>query len=153
MSREALRLALAERGYRAELKQLDVEDNHSLRIFPGLTLSLSHTPAAGAAIIADKVTYRSVGVDIESPSRKVKDSIIQRISHPDDGSFLPIELWCLKEACFKALMNSGEFPRPIEFSSIQVRAGAWAHSPSGLCGKLEVRLAEGLVLAEAYLEN
>ena len=117
------------------------------------TLSLSHTSECGAAMIADRKFFRSVGIDIEREDRVVKDFIRERITHKDDTNFRNIEIWCLKEAVFKALMNTEKFEKPLEFSSICIGKDSWSHSPSGLEGKWEVETIKPVVVARAFLQN
>lgn len=153
LSRMALRDALSDVGESAIPQDLILEGYSKLKSFPSLTVSLSHTKDIGAALIADKQTYRSVGIDIEQEARLVKDLVAQRIAHPKDLKLRNIEIWCLKEAVFKALMNSGEFEQTVKFSSIQIKERKWAHSPSGLEGEWELDLINSIVMARAYLRN
>ncbi|HXH30601.1 MAG TPA: 4'-phosphopantetheinyl transferase superfamily protein [Bacteriovoracaceae bacterium] len=151
LSREALRIALESQGHTPTISDLNVLQHRSLARFTDLTLSLSHTPLVGAAVIADKGTHPAVGIDVEARSRRVKDTIIERISHPRDEKFTGLELWCLKEATFKALMNTGRFERPVEFSSLEIRKDDWLHSPSGTTGRWELRPSTEYVVGLAYL--
>lgn len=153
LSREALFNALKEAHINANISDLTLEGYSTLPRFPQFTISLSHTKECGAALIADRQTFRSVGIDIEQEERVVKDSIAERVSNPHDTSLRNIELWCLKEAAFKALMNSGEFEKPVEFSSIEIGKGTWSHSPSGLKGEWELEMIKPFVIAKAFLRN
>lgn len=153
LSRMALLHALSDIGLSATPQDLILQDYSKLKAFPHLTVSLSHTKDRGAALIADQLTYRSIGIDIEQEARLVKDAVAQRIAHPEDLKLRNIEIWCLKEAVFKTLMNSGEFERPVEFSSIRIEEKKWSHSPSGLEGEWELDLINSIVMARAYLKN
>ena len=153
LSRMALLRALSDMGQAASPQDLVLENYSKLKAFPHLTVSLSHTKDKGAALIADQHTYRSVGIDIEQEARLVKDLVAQRIAHPKDLKLRNIEIWCLKEAVFKALMNSGEFEQNVKFSSIQIEDKKWSHSPSGLKGEWEIDLINSIVIARAYLKN
>lgn len=154
LAREALRKCLKEGGWEVSPDKLKLQNYSTLAGFPDLTLSLSDSRDCGAAILAKRQDFRSVGIDIEHEERVVKDSIMARIGHPDDQKTLrKIELWCLKEAVFKALMNSGEFQKPVEFSSIRIEDHTWSHPPSGLSGTWESEKSEGLVIARAFLES
>ena len=104
-------------------------------------------------MLADRIFFRSVGIDIEREDRVVKDSIRERIAHKDDANFRNIEQWCLKEAAFKALMNTEQFEKPVEFSSICIGKESWSHSPSGLKGKWEMETIKLFVVARAFLQN
>lgn len=152
-SREALRECLKVMHLNPEINQLRLSDYSTLTNYPQFTVSLSHTKDSGAALVGDRNTFRSLGIDIEQEERVVKDMIIERITHPDDLRLRNIELWCLKEAAFKALMNTGHFEKPVEFSSIHIGDKNWSHSPSGFKGEWELELVRPYVVARAYLKN
>lgn len=154
LAREALKNCLKDSGRNVSPAQLKLKNYSTLQDFPDLTLSLSDSRDCGAAMIAKRQDFRSVGIDIEHEERQVKENILARVSHPDDQRTLrKIELWCLKEAVFKALMNSGCFEKPVEFSSIRIGDKSWFHAPSGLHGTWEIDLSDGIVIARAFLEN
>jgi len=151
LSRQALIFALKEQGLEISAGALQLVTHSEIRDLDQFTISLSHTKIAGAALVADRTNFRSVGIDIEQEERIVKDSIRDRIAHPADKNLRNIELWCLKEAAFKALMNTGSFDRPLEFSSICIGEKKWTHSPSGLEGEWELDLVKPFVIAKAFL--
>lgn len=154
LSREALRVSLKEAGKEVAISMLMLKDYSGIRGVPEYTLSLSHSKDCGAALVAPGCIYRSVGIDIEHTERTVKKSIIERVGHPEDlGSLRNIELWALKEAVFKALMNSGSFEKHPEFSSIKIGKDFWSHPPSGLRGDWELKLSDDMVTALAFLKN
>lgn len=152
LAREALKEALKAFGKDLSPSLLGLENYHQLKSFPEFTLSLSHSKELGAAILADRKDCLSVGIDIESELREVKDSIWTRVSHPHDVSLRKIELWCLKEAAFKALMNTDKFPLPIEFSSIEIQNQGFSHSPSGISGEWELHQEHGHIIAVASVK-
>lgn len=153
LSRDALKNALKEYGLDITPGALKLKDYSGIEAFPQFTISLSHTKDCGAALVADRKTFRSVGVDIEHEARVVKDSIRERIAHEQDENLRNIEIWCLKEAAFKALMNTQQFEKPLEFSSIRLGKNKWFHSPSGLSGEWELEVIRPYVVAKAFLEN
>jgi phosphopantetheinyl transferase (holo-ACP synthase) len=153
LSRAALKECLIECGISLTISELTLREFHQIEGHPQFTISLSHSKDCGAALVADKNIYRSVGIDIESEDRVVKESIRERVSHPKDIALRNIELWCLKEAAFKALMNTGLFEKPIEFSSIIIKEGQWSHSPSALTGEWELDFIKPYVVARTYLKN
>ena len=152
-SREALLQGMSDFGIQLKVQELKLEGFYRLIGYPDFTLSLSHSKEAGAVLIAKTAEFLSVGIDIEDEKRIVKDTVLARISHPHDVSLRKIELWCLKEAAFKALMNSQKFQLPEEFSSIEIGNRYWSHSPSGLKGEWELDIQDGLVVAKAFLKN
>ncbi len=150
LSREALRLCLEARGVLASPKSLTLRSFDELDHYPAFTLSLTHTAACGAAIIADRQTHRAVGIDVEHDERVVKETIRERIAHPADVSLPNIELWCLKEAVFKVLMNARASDLPVEFSSIQIGPQHWIHAQSGSEGFWELDRLRPYVVARAW---
>jgi phosphopantetheinyl transferase (holo-ACP synthase) len=153
LAREALKSCFSNRGLELEISELQLEKFSKVLGFPELTISLSHTKDAGAALVEDAKVYRSVGIDIEQENRPVKDSIIQRVAHPEDERLRNIELWCLKEAVFKVLMNTGLFEKNVEFASIKIGKDHWLHSPTKLQGEWSCEMVNSFVLARAYLKN
>ena len=153
LARQALQNCLTEVGVSVSPKGLNLRNFHQLENVEQFTISLSHTAECGAAMLADRIFFRSVGIDIEREDRVVKDSIRERIAHKDDANFRNIELWCLKEAAFKALMNTEQFEKPLEFSSICIGKDSWSHSPSSLKGKWEMETIKLFVVARAFLQN
>lgn len=154
LSREALKMALKSFGFDSPIRDLKLSHFHQLLLSPELTISLSHTKECGAALIGDRKDFHSLGIDLEHEERQVKDSILERIAHPDDDDSLrKIEMWCLKEACFKALMNTGKFGAPVEFSSIHVARDRWFHPPSHLEGEWRIEKVKPFVVAMAFLKN
>lgn len=153
LARLALLEGLEGEGHKLSINQLRLLDYSTLEILPQYTISLSHTKGAGAALIAEKDVFKSVGLDIELDDRVVKNNVAERISHPNDQKIRKIELWCLKEAAFKALMNSGHFDKPVDFSSIVIEKMTWTHSPSGIQGEWEIENVRPYLVARAYLKN
>jgi 4'-phosphopantetheinyl transferase superfamily len=153
LSRQALEDCLKTFGLDPLIKDLRLSTYHSLLNFPQLTISLSHTKEVGAALIGQRQHFRAVGIDIEHEERIVKDSISERVAHSEDATLRKIELWCLKEAVFKVLMNSGAFEKPVEFSSIRIAKKKWFHSPSELEGEWELEIIRPFVVARAFLRN
>lgn len=151
LGREALRECLRARGFDVPIGELQLENYRSVKQVPTMTVSISHTPEWGAAIVGDTESYFSVGIDVEPFERVVKTAILQRISHPQDIKLEPIMTWSLKEACFKALMNSNKFDTPMEFSSIQLLDKTWMHFPSKTQGYWETSRQKDLCLAYAWI--
>ena len=86
-------------------------------------------------MLALQKEYLAVGIDIESIERVVKDHVIQRVTTAKDIKFTNLELWCLKEAIYKCVSNSGLFDGVLEFRDMEIKENHWHHSPSGLCGE------------------
>lgn len=149
-AREALRLSLA---YEApEILELRVKNYHQLEKWPEYTLSLSHSRGAGAAVVASRNVYRSVGIDLELSDRLVKPEVITRISNVLDAPLKAIEIWCSKEAAFKCLMNTGLFKDFFGLSQIQITQNEWSHSASGLKGQWELKSSGSYLMVIAWLK-
>lgn len=134
LSREALRLSLEEVGCKKQIQELHLEGHARLKHHTTFTLSLTHTSQWGAAVVGKSSDYRAVGIDLEPKNRIVKPEVIARISHPQDLPLHNMQTWTLKEAIFKACMNTELFQKPIEFSSILIKKSSWEQE-SGLRGE------------------
>ncbi len=105
ISRMALRKALEEISCDfkdIELTELEIENHNTLSKWDTIKTSLGHTKNFAAAIISDDPEVASLGIDIELVSRPIKEGISKYFAHSFDGQSDPLELWVLKEACFKA---------------------------------------------------
>ena len=153
LSRIALQNCLKEQGLCLNPSELVLNNHHEITCAKQFTLSLSHSKNIGAALVADRVSYRSVGIDVELKERIVKDSVCEKIANPKDCALRNIDLWCLKEAAFKTLMNTGLFDLPLTFSSITIAQDHWVHMPSKLFGQWELEIVRPFVVARAFLRN
>lgn len=84
------------------IDKLEIENHTHLKDFPEYKVSLSHSRNTGAAIFTKDSSIRSVGIDIELISRPIKAGIEHYLEHPLDLPHSPLQLWVIKEACFKA---------------------------------------------------
>ncbi len=107
-SRLALTRCLIEMKYLDSDKEVTSEDieiseHHHLKKYPDLLVSLSHTREVAAAILAQKSKdLLGVGIDIEKSDRLVKPELLDKFQNDRDEGLDPLELWCAKEAAFKA---------------------------------------------------
>lgn len=151
LGREALRLCFSKFGLPIGISELKIKNYNHLTNHSSVTFSLSHTHLIGVAILGEKQIYCGLGIDVELENRQVKDAVIERISNKNDLSLEKINLWCVKEAAFKALMNTGRFSRNIEFSDIAIGSGVFSHSPSKLSGEWELENPKPFVVARAWI--
>lgn len=124
ISRHAILKALNREDL--DINDLDIVNHSYLKRFPSILVSLSHTKDYAVALIHDnnseKTKLKSIGVDFELSNREVKADVLKYIGHIKDSEYSPLELWVIKEACFKALspiygtelmkeiwINNGEF--------------------------------------------
>jgi 4'-phosphopantetheinyl transferase EntD len=83
---------------------MEIINHHYVVNVPGTLVSLSHTKDMAVAIIAKQGDIFSIGVDIERVDRPVKAELVSKFKNEkDDQTLSDLELWVLKEACFKAL--------------------------------------------------
>ena len=152
LAREALKACFGQRGIPLEIPELELEKFSAVKGQSSLTISLSHAKDCGAAVVASAKEVISVGIDIEPNDRVVKPMILERISHPADFPLHPLWLWSLKEASFKALMNTGKFEKPVEFSSLKITQHHWLHEASNTQGEWKVDEEQGLIIALAWIK-
>ncbi len=138
LAREALRSCLKVSGLEVEIAELQLIDYNRLKVTDSFTLSLSHTKKWGAAVTAPADSYLGLGIDIELKSREIKSAVFNRIRHVNDHDLPPLQVWCLKEAVFKTLMNARKINHPVEFSSIQINEKGWLHLDSGSSGDFQM---------------
>lgn len=104
-ARECLVTLLKEREINCNVEDLEQENFSHLKSFPQFQCSFSHSKTHGAAYIENSSEFLSIGLDIESLDRVVKEKTTKFFIHPKDKSKIADSLlksWCIKEACFKA---------------------------------------------------
>ena len=103
-ARLALYDALMEMGKKVKFEHMEIINHHYVVNVPGTLVSLSHTKDMAVAIIAKQGEIFSIGVDIERVDRPLKAELVSKFKNEkDDQTLSDLELWVLKEACFKAL--------------------------------------------------
>ncbi|MFA6237510.1 MAG: hypothetical protein WC635_09310 [Bacteriovorax sp.] len=144
-SREALKHLLQNEGHEIlELKStLELVNFGNLKNFPQYLTSISHTKGAGAALLAHKSDYLSVGIDIEWSDRPMKDGTQKFYQNPQDSEYPnSLELWAMKEAAFKALSPLG-YPGVLVLSKIIIQNGIfWSDERTELRGSVQVQVHE-----------
>lgn len=86
-----------------EIGQLEIVQHHHLKNFPNLLVSLAHTRGMAAACVAPKSeSILAIGIDCESLERRFNENILEKFSTDEDSFQNILELWCAKEAAFKA---------------------------------------------------
>ena len=80
--------------------ELEIIEHSHLKKNSKLKISLSHT--RGLAAAAATTQYRTIGVDIELNQRIVKSEVTKFFQQKQDIALSKLELWCIKEAAFKA---------------------------------------------------
>lgn len=152
LARAALRKCLNEKSIQLPIHEIILEGYGAVKGQSSLTISLSHTPEWGAAVVANANEILSVGIDIEPVQRIVKPMILERISHPQDLALPALSIWSLKEASFKALMNTGKFTQNVEFSDLKISENKWMHVLSQTEGEWKLEEKQGLVVALAWIK-
>lgn len=149
LAREALRSCLIQANLKPDIIDLELKHYCRLDRFPELTVSLSHTRSAAAALIASRSEYRSVGIDLERKDRSVNPLTLKKITNAHD-ELTGLELWCLKEAAYKCFSNSGVESDFVKFSQLEIRRDRWIHSPSGTEGEWELTQDGDFIVAVAF---
>ena len=148
LAREALRLCLNI----PDIIDLELKHFSTLPRFPELTVSLSHTKWAAAAIVAAKKDFLSVGIDLENKTRVVNPLTLKKIANAQD-EVKGIDLWCLKEAAYKCFSNTGIESDFVKFSQLEIRKDRWVHSPSGTSGEWQLHEEGDFLVAIAFKRN
>lgn len=105
VSRTALHSAVTELDSTLSplsLTELTIVNFNYLEKNNNIKVSLSHTGNYGAAVASMSSEVKSVGIDIELVSRKIKPGMAKYIDNELDTELPFIEKWTMKEACFKA---------------------------------------------------
>ena len=101
------RFALREILKRFGLENLELLPKIGKRYIqlPGCQVSIAHTDTYAVAIASNAPEILSLGVDIEDERREVISTLRERIciDHYDGEKRDPLEIFCIKEATFKAL--------------------------------------------------
>jgi 4'-phosphopantetheinyl transferase EntD len=104
VARKALLAAVSDMGIEANLDKLDIVNHHYIFPIPGTLCSLSHTKDLGFAAVTKNTNYRSIGIDFEIQDRSIPKGSQKYFKTKEDSTrFSDLELWVLKEACFKCL--------------------------------------------------
>lgn len=105
LARVALLECFKEKGINTTFQKLDIINHHYVFPIPGNLVSLSHTEDLGLAMLASDKDFRSIGVDFELADRKIPEGSERFFKNDNDNhdSESPIDLWVIKEACFKCL--------------------------------------------------
>ncbi|ATH08348.1 hypothetical protein BIY24_10430 [Halobacteriovorax marinus] len=82
---------------------LIIDNHHHLRKAPEILVSLTHTIQLAAAVVSNHPKISSLGIDLESTQREMKEGILKFFIRDADTESDPLKNWCIKEAAFKAL--------------------------------------------------
>lgn len=146
-------------------EDLLIEKHHHLLHHPDLLVSLSHTRGAAAAILAPKSDeLLSVGIDVERADRTIKEGVLEKYDHPDDHGLNPLELWCAKEAAFKAASfywkkEKTFILKDISVTSTNITVGDNILSTTDFTvrdtclGTIEFSMAEGFLITTALIHK
>lgn len=84
-------------------QDIEIYNHLHLKADNSILVSLTHTNSLAAAAISTSKNISSIGIDIESTSREMKEGILKFFRREDDEVDNVLELWCIKEAAFKAI--------------------------------------------------
>ncbi len=104
LARMALSKVLEHQGKKNNVQELEIINHHYVVNFPFTLVSIAHTTDIGIAAICPLEENFAIGVDIEKSDRPIKSDLKKYfLNQSDDLCLSPLEIWCLKEASFKAL--------------------------------------------------
>lgn len=161
-SRLALKTALEGLGRHGGPQFLE-NDPTTLLSAPDLVVSLSHSRNLGGALVARRQQYPGVGLDLEWADRALQEGGEKYYRHGEDQADLTaLELWCMKEAAFKALFPfqrafQKEVGRELLLKDIWVREGSFGilRKGPGILGRVQREVRDwkgrGLLIAQANL--
>ena len=140
-SRNALKNLLVKQNHNvADLRaDLVLENYQHLTHYPDYLTSISHTKHAGAAVLALRNNFYSLGIDIEWSDRNLKVEAERFYRHSEDiYDVSELVLWTMKEAAFKALSPLG-FPGVLVLSKIIIQNQKfWTNERPEIIGELKI---------------
>ena len=108
LSHHLSRMALKKTLHALDLDPPDnlilTENYNSIKDRPDIRCSLSHSQEYAAAVASKNQNILALGIDIELKSRKIQTKSQAYFLNDEDerSQFSDLELWSIKEACFKA---------------------------------------------------
>jgi len=148
-SRKALASCLKKMGINPKSSEdLTIIGHTYLEKHPRVSASLSHSRQVGAALLAHREEYPSVGIDIEFLDRKVANGAEKFFINEEDGDEVwedTLLTWTLKEASFKALspfIGGFSWPKVLVLKDIWIKNNSF-----GLMGNQDI-LGQAFSLVE-----
>lgn len=146
------RKALQKLVPQEKLGKLQLNEFHFLENFPRLVFSLAHTRELAIAVMVELKDYRSIGVDLEFLDREVKiGSERHFINEHDDRTLSDLELWCSKEAAFKAV--SFLYSKNLVLKDLWIQNKSFGHveDATKVLGDIESFNLENMLITVALL--
>jgi 4'-phosphopantetheinyl transferase EntD len=147
-ARQCIRECLIE--LKQESDTVEIKNHLHIQGHPEQLVSLSHTKTHAIAMMGLTPSYKSIGVDIERLDRPIKKESQKYFEREEDEFEHPthrnLYLWCIKEACFKALspliQGHGEFKvRQLLLKDIWVSKNKFGYSDE-IFGTFETEIVE-----------
>ena len=132
---------------------IEILNHHHLVKFPELAVSVTHTNSLAGAVVADRSLIESIGVDLEAVDRDFKPGILKFFLRPEDEIEAPLQLWCIKEAAFKAISPLYKEEKQLVLKDIIVKSDGSFHLDSldTICGYYKLEKVQGHYLALAII--
>lgn len=149
-ARKALQMLVPQ----AKLPELKLNEFHFLSDYPERLFSLAHTKDLAIAVMADKKDFRSVGVDLEFLDREVKTGSEKYfINNQDEKNLSELELWCAKEAAFKAA--SFLYSKNLVLKDFWIKKEVFGHMENSgkTLGEIKFFRLENILVSVALLKN
>ncbi len=128
-ARFALLKAFQKVGQKVDWQDLASMSHSQLPHLKEFYFSLSHTlNKEGLGVAGAYLVQRNspIGLDLEWADREMKDRASDYFARPEDtGNYTPLEIWCLKEAAFKA--SSALFTSSLVLKDLWIKQQDFGH--------------------------
>ena len=104
-----------------DYKDLDIENHQFMKNDQQIKVSLSHADHKAMATTTTDSLILSIGVDLEREDREIKKGIKKFYIIDNDELDSPLELWCVKEAAFKAISPLYKGDKKLVLKDITVK--------------------------------
>jgi phosphopantetheinyl transferase (holo-ACP synthase) len=106
---------------------LEITNHQFMKKSSSTKVSISHTNSYAMACSTTNPKIESIGVDLESCNRELKEGIKKFYIIEADEISDPLHLWCIKEAAFKAVSPLFKIEKQLVLKDITVhRNGAFS---------------------------
>lgn len=120
------------------LDNLHITNHQYMTEKPETAVSISHTKGLGAALICDYPGIDNIGIDIEWADRKYRPGVEKYfLLEEDDSQLSLLEVWCAKEAAYKALCPIYTGEKTLVIKDFTIRGGRF-YGPDKSVGKIEI---------------
>lgn len=132
---------------------LEIVDHDHLKLSPKTKVSISHTKEAACCVLSGFDEVLGLGIDIESKQRKYRSGIEKFFKLAEDDQNLSlIELWCAKEAAYKAYFPHYNESKTLIIKDFTIKDSQF-YAFGKLLGRIDFKNTAEFILAIATLER